>query len=88
MAVFEGTHWAQKQCLYLLKDKSFSILESNAKVYAVSRSVHYGMFLAFEGIRFYCQKDKNGQVEAVFLNLKKKKFYLSLLVKPFINIFH
>jgi len=71
MAVFEGTHWAQKQCLYLLKDKSFSILESNAKVYAVSRSVHYGMFLAFEGIRFYCQKDKNGQVEAVFLNLKK-----------------
>jgi len=71
MAGFEGTKWADKQLLYILKTKSVEILEANAKVYAVSRSIHYGLFLAFEGIRFFCKKNEAGKTEIVFLNLQK-----------------
>jgi len=69
MAGFEGVKWASKQMRYLLDEKQFEILEEDAKVYAVSRSIHYGQFLAFEGIRFFCKKNKKGCLEVVFLNL-------------------
>lgn len=71
MAGFEGTKWAKKQFCYILKDRTFEILESDAKVHAVSRSIHYGMFLAFEGIRFFCKKKDNGKFDIIFLNLRK-----------------
>ncbi len=71
MAGFEGTKWADKQLLFILKTKSVEIQEANAKVHAVSRSIHYGLFLAFEGIRFFCKKKKEGKIEIIFLNLEK-----------------
>ncbi len=71
MAGFEGTRWAIKQFRYVLKDKSFDILESDAKVSAVSRSIHYGLFLAFEGIRFFSRRNARGRLELIFLNLDK-----------------
>lgn len=71
MARFEGTKWAKKQLRYILKDKAYEILDSDAKVYAVSRSIHYGLFLAFEGIRFFCKKNNRGKLEIIFLNLGK-----------------
>lgn len=70
MAGFEGVKWASKQMRYLLENKEFEILEEDAKVYAVSRSIHYGQFLAFEGIRFFCKKNKKGRIEVLFLNWK------------------
>ena len=71
MAGFEGTKWADKQMRFLLKDNSFEILENDAKVFAVSRSIHYGLFLAFEGIRFFSKKNNSGQIQVNFLNLYK-----------------
>jgi branched-subunit amino acid aminotransferase/4-amino-4-deoxychorismate lyase len=71
MAGFEGTQWANKQFRFLLKDKSFELMEADDRVYAVSRSIHYGLFLAFEGIRFFCRKNPEGKTEVVFLNLEK-----------------
>ncbi len=71
MAGFEGTQWASKQMCYRLKDRSFDILEGDAKVFAVSRSIHYGLFLAFEGIRFFCKKNEDGKTQINFLNLQK-----------------
>ncbi|MBD3415153.1 MAG: hypothetical protein GF421_12090 [Candidatus Aminicenantes bacterium] len=68
MAGFEGVQWASKQMRYLLDEKQFEILEEEAKVFAVSRSIHYGQFLAFEGIRFFCRKNKKGRLEIIFLN--------------------
>ncbi len=68
MAGFEGVKWASKQMRYLLDGKEFEIIEQNAKVYAVSRSIHYGQFLAFEGIRFFSRKNKKGRIEIIFLN--------------------
>ena len=68
MAKFEGNQWAPRQMRYGLNDKQFEILEPDARVFAVSRSVHYGLFLAFEGIRFFCRKDAGGSIEVVFLN--------------------
>lgn len=71
MAGFEGIKWADKQLVYILKTKSSEIAEKDAKVYAVSRSIHYGLFLAFEGIRFFCKKSKQGKFKIIFLNLDK-----------------
>ncbi len=71
MAGFEGTKWAGKQLVFLLKDKSVDIQPADAKVFAVSRSIHYGLFLAFEGIRFFCKKNSSGKIEMIFLNLYK-----------------
>jgi len=56
MAGFEGVKWAATQMRYVLSDKTYDTLEADAKVYAVSRSIHYGLFLTFEGIRFFCKK--------------------------------
>ena len=71
MAGFEGIKWANKQMLYFLNDKSFQAVESDARVVAVSRSIHYGLCLTFEGIRFFCKKNTEGQLELVFMNLNK-----------------
>jgi len=68
MAGFEGVKWASKQMRYLLDKREFEILDGSAKVYAVSRSIHYGQFLSFEGIRFFCRKNKKGRIEVTFLN--------------------
>jgi branched-chain amino acid aminotransferase len=71
MAGFEGIRWASRQMRYLLTDKQFELLEAEAKVYAVSRSIHYGAFLAFEGIRFFCKKTGEGRPEVILLNWDK-----------------
>ena len=71
MAGFEGVEWASHQMRYLLNDRKFDIVEPNAKVSAVSRSIHYGLFLVFEGIRFFCKQNDEGKLEVVFLNWDK-----------------
>jgi len=71
MAGFEGIKWAASQMRYVLKDKSFDLMGSDGKVFAVSRSIHYGLFLAFEGIRFYCKRKDNGKLTVNFLNLEQ-----------------
>ena len=71
MAKFEGVHWAPRQMRYLLTEKQFDILEADAKVYAVSRSIFYAAFLCFEGIRFFCKRNPKGQLEVLFLNWHK-----------------
>jgi branched-chain amino acid aminotransferase len=71
MAKFEGVKWAPRQMRYLLPDKQFSILDADAKVYGVSRSIFYATFLCFEGIRFFCKKSAAGRLEVNFLNWHK-----------------
>jgi branched-subunit amino acid aminotransferase/4-amino-4-deoxychorismate lyase len=71
MAMFEGVRWASKQMRYLLPNKQYELLEIDSQIPAVSRSVHYALFLAFEGIRFYCKKKTGGGLEAIFLNWHK-----------------
>lgn len=71
MAGFEGIKWANTQMRYKLKDKSFDTMGADGKVFAVSRSIHYGLFLAFEGIRFFCKKNERGKYEVIFLNWHK-----------------
>ncbi|MCX6560428.1 MAG: hypothetical protein NTZ26_07920 [Candidatus Aminicenantes bacterium] len=68
MAKFEGIRWADKQLRFLLTDKSVQILPGDAPVAACSRSTNYAIFLAFEGIRFFCRKNAAGRLEVVFLN--------------------
>jgi branched-subunit amino acid aminotransferase/4-amino-4-deoxychorismate lyase len=68
MAKFEGVKWAPRQMRYTLGEKQFEIMEADARVYAVSRSIHYGLFLAFEGIRLFCKKTSGGEIEVIFLN--------------------
>lgn len=71
MAGFEGIKWANQQFCYILKDKSFTLVDAEAKVNAVSRSIHYGLFLVFEGIRFFCNKNEGGKLQVIFLGLQK-----------------
>lgn len=68
MAKFEGIHWADRQLRYLLTEKKSDILPSDATVAACSRSTNYAIFLAFEGIRFFCRRSPAGRLELVFLN--------------------
>lgn len=68
MAQFEGVLWADSQMRYLLNSKTSEMLESRSRIFAVSRSVHYGLFLCFEGIRFFCQRNERGKIEVVFMN--------------------
>ncbi len=68
MAKFEGIHWADRQLRYLLPGKQADILPSDATVAACSRSTNYAIFLAFEGIRFFCRRGSAGRLELVFLN--------------------
>jgi branched-chain amino acid aminotransferase len=71
MAKFEGIQWASKQMRYGLPDKEYELLDIGAQVYAISRSVHYALFLAFEGIRFFCRKNTEGRLEITMLNWHK-----------------
>ena len=71
MAGFEGVKWASHQMQYILGEKAFSLLAADAGVSAVTRTIHYGQFMAFEGIRFFCKRDESGKVMANFLNWDK-----------------
>jgi len=71
MAKFEGILWASKQMRYLLPTKQYELLDIDSRIPAVSRSVHYALFLAFEGIRFFCKMNPKGGLEAIFLNWHK-----------------
>jgi branched-subunit amino acid aminotransferase/4-amino-4-deoxychorismate lyase len=71
MAKFEGVKWAPRQMRYLLPERQLDILEPDAKVYGVSRSIFYATFLCFEGIRFFAKKNSKGQLEVNFLNWHK-----------------
>ncbi len=71
MAGFEGIKWAEHQGRYLLRDKTFSMVSVEDKVPAVSRSIHYGLCLAFEGIRFFIGPAEDGGPHIQFLNLHK-----------------
>ena len=68
MAKFEGVRWAPRQMRYLLNERQLDLLESDAKVYAVSRSTFYASCLCFEGIRFFCSRGEGGRIEVRFLN--------------------
>jgi branched-subunit amino acid aminotransferase/4-amino-4-deoxychorismate lyase len=68
MAGFEGTVWAPGQYRYTLRDGSTEMLPTEAMTHAVSRSVHYGLCLVFEGIRFFVQEEA-GRLNVVFVNL-------------------
>lgn len=69
MAGFEGIRWATGQMRYTLADRKFDLLEPDSKIFAVSRSTHYGLFLVFEGIRFFARKNESGRLQVNFLNL-------------------
>ncbi|MBW1879868.1 MAG: hypothetical protein JRI25_23430 [Deltaproteobacteria bacterium] len=69
MAGFEGISWASTQLRYDLTTEEVTVEGIDAKVYTVSRSIHYGLFLAFEGIRFRCRTDEQGRLRFTFLNL-------------------
>ncbi|MGB8952027.1 MAG: aminotransferase class IV [Candidatus Aminicenantales bacterium] len=71
MATFEGVKWASRQMRYLLTEKQFDLFEADAKVFSISRSIHYGLFLTFEGIRFFCRKNAKGSLEVMLLNWDK-----------------
>jgi branched-chain amino acid aminotransferase len=71
MARFEGVKWAPRQMRYLLPDKQFDILDADAKVFAVSRSIFYAAFLCFEGVRFFAKRNAGGELEILFLNWHK-----------------
>lgn len=71
MAGFEGIQWASRQMRYTLADRKFDLLEAGAQTAAVSRSIHYGLCLAFEGIRFYAKRAPGGAVHVNFLNLER-----------------
>ena len=71
MAKFEGICWAAKQMRYSLPRKEYELVDGGSQIYAVSRSVQYALFLAFEGIRFFCRKNAEGRLEVTFLNWHK-----------------
>ena len=68
MAKFEGVEWAPHQFQYLIQTKKHQLLDANSKTFAISRSLHYGLFLVFEGIRFFIAK-KGTELELHFVNL-------------------
>jgi len=71
MAKFEGVRWAERQIRFILKDKQCELLPGDDRTFSVSRSIHYGLFLCFEGIRFYCRRTETGGLQLVFLNWRK-----------------
>ncbi|MEC7987576.1 MAG: aminotransferase class IV [Myxococcota bacterium] len=71
MAKFEGVRWAPNQLQWILKSRQKNFLSSDAKTYAVSRSIHYGIFLVFEGIRFFAYRDDSNRIAIRFCNLDK-----------------
>jgi len=75
MAIFEGNEWAPYQMIYTLRTKTRRMHSAKSRTFAVSRSIHYGLFLVFEGIRFYVKKDRT-KTKLVFVNadLNVKRF--------------
>ena len=71
MAGFEGIKWADFQSRYLLRGKSLTMVPVADTVPAVSRSIHYGLCLAFEGIRYFVGPAEDGGLHIQFLNLDK-----------------
>lgn len=71
MAGFKGTRWAEFQGRYMLKEGGFGLVPMADKVPAVSRSIHYGLCLAFEGIRYFIGHAPDGSLEVRFLNLDR-----------------
>lgn len=71
MAKFEGVKWAPGQMRYDLNEKKFELVEPDAKIFAVSRSIFYAAILCFEGIRFFCRRTGQGGLEVTFLNWHK-----------------
>lgn len=69
MAKFSGVEWAPHQFQYLIQTKEHQLLESDAKAYAISRSLHYGLFQVFEGIRFFVEK-AGDDIQICFVNLE------------------
>ncbi len=69
MAIFEGIEWAPCQLVYTLAKKTRMIDRAKSKTFAVSRSIQYGLFLVFEGIRFYVKNDR-GKLALVFVSLE------------------
>lgn len=68
MAGFLGMAWAPGQLVYDLTTGLVRREGLDAGVPAVSRSVHYGLFLAFEGIRFFV-REVEGELRFTFVNL-------------------
>lgn len=68
MAGFEGIVWAPGQLGWSLVERKARMLPHDAGTYAVSKSIHYGLFLAFEGIRFFV-RPAGERLEVVFVNL-------------------
>lgn len=68
MAKFEGVEWAPHQFQYLIQTKEHRLLDANSKTFAISRSLHYGLFQVFEGIRFFVSQD-DVDLKIHFVNL-------------------
>src|SRR3989339_193780 len=60
MAGFEGIQWAQHQLRFLLGAEKPELVSLDDRVPAVSKSLHYALCLAFEGIRFCCRREGRG----------------------------
>ena len=69
MAKFEGVRWAPNQLQHTLEGHDRKLIAFDAQSYSISRSLHYGIFLVFEGIRFYCFRN-NGELCLRFVNLR------------------
>ncbi len=70
MAGFEGVVWAPNQMRYGIHSKRLQMVEEHATTFAISRSLHYGLFQVFEGIRFFVA-NTNAGLELRFLNLDR-----------------
>lgn len=67
MATFDGIEWAPYQISYALNKRTVKMEPASAKTYSISRSIHYALFLVFEGIRFYVRKE-GSNLTLIFLN--------------------
>jgi len=67
LATFDGLEWAPYQISYTLNKKTVKMGTASAKTYSISRSIHYALFLVFEGIRFYVKKEGTN-FTLIFLN--------------------
>ncbi len=67
MAGFIDVEWAPKHYKRILGEEE-EFIEPGAGTYSISKSIHYGSFLAFEGIRFFV-KEEGKEKRISFLNL-------------------
>ena len=70
MAGFEGVQWAPKQLQYDICARATQLAPVDATTFTISRSLHYGLFQVFEGIRFFCAQTSQG-LELRFINLQQ-----------------